>query len=283
MSTLSTVWAISLISLISGLSAQILISEFPDYQVNANPLANQQEKVITSQNNLQKETNLVNPIKPKYLVEFNAVTEDEWLILVNKQPTFKVKDLPSAAIATAKLALIMNAPNFNPEDLIPTTVNGEYLGKYQDVTLFKISKSEVLNPSLNLMQWINNLRIAADVEPFSLVEAQKQMYRLAATDEKIDGIASWYGPYFQGRQTASGEQFEQQDFTAAHPSLPFDTYLKVTNQQNGKSVVVRINDRGPYFGNRNLDLSYAAAIALNSDEVGVVPITATVLVPTSSN
>ncbi|MFN5766194.1 MAG: septal ring lytic transglycosylase RlpA family protein, partial [Pseudanabaena sp.] len=112
----------------------------------------------------------------------------------------------------------------------------------------------------------------------TLVEAQKQIHRLAPTDEQIDGIASWYGPYFQGRQTASGEQFEQQDFTAAHPSLPFDTYLKVTNQQNGKSVVVRINDRGPYFGNRNLDLSHAAAIALNSDEVGVVPITATILV-----
>jgi rare lipoprotein A len=104
------------------------------------------------------------------------------------------------------------------------------------------------------------------------------MHQLTATDQKIDGIASWYGPYFQGRQTASGELFEQDDFTAAHPSLPFDTYLKVTNQKNGQSVVVRINDRGPYFGNRNLDLSHAAAIALNSDEVGVVPITATVLV-----
>ena len=104
---------------------------------------------------------------------------------------------------------------------------------------------------------------------------------MTATNEKINGLASWYGPYFQGRQTASGEQFEQQDFTAAHPSLPFDTYLKVTNEKNGRSVVVRINDRGPYIGNRNLDLSHAAAIALNSDEVGVVPVTATVLVPVS--
>jgi rare lipoprotein A len=104
------------------------------------------------------------------------------------------------------------------------------------------------------------------------------MHRLIDTDEQIRGIASWYGPYFQGRQTASGEIFEQDDFTAAHPSLPFDTYLNVTNQRNGKSVVVRINDRGPYFGDRNLDLSHAAAIALNSDEVGVVPITATILV-----
>ena len=112
----------------------------------------------------------------------------------------------------------------------------------------------------------------------TLAEAQKQMHQLIDTGEQIKGIASWYGPYFQGRQTASGEQFEQEDFTAAHPSLPFDTYLNVTNQRNGKSVIVRINDRGPYFGDRNLDLSHAAAIALNSDEVGVVPITAAVLV-----
>jgi rare lipoprotein A len=171
----------------------------------------------------------------------------------------------------------MNAPDFEPNYFEPMVMNGEYIGKYKNAILFRVPKSEVLNPSLNLTQWINNLRVASGGEPLTLVEAQKQMYQLAITNEEINGIASWYGPYFQGRQTASGEQFEQQDFTAAHKTLPFNTYLKVTNQENGKSVVVRINDRGPYFGDRNLDLSHAAAIALNSDEVGLVPITATIL------
>lgn len=219
----------------------------------------------------------------KYVVEVRSEFDDKWMITVNRQPTFRVEDLPQAVIAVAKLAIIMNAPDFDPNQLQPTVIGEQYIGKYKNLSLFSISKPDVLNPSLNLTQWINNLRVSAGAEPLTLAEAQKQMYQLAYTDEQIDGLASWYGPYFQGRQTASGENFEQQDFTAAHPSLPFDTYLKVTNQHNGKSVVVRINDRGPYFGDRNLDLSHAAAIALNSDEAGVVPITATILVGSQSN
>lgn len=78
------------------------------------------------------------------------------------------------------------------------------------------------------------------------------------------GVASWYGPGFQGRRTASGEKYNMYDLTAAHPSLPFGTRLMVRNTNSGKSVVVRVNDRGPYKKSRILDLSYAAA-----REVGV--------------
>jgi rare lipoprotein A len=217
-------------------------------------------------------------VHTRYAIALQIYSSTEWLILVNRQPTFVVKDLANAAIAATKLAAIMNAPDFEPKYLQPIEQGDTYVGKYKDQILFTVPKAGVVNPSLKLIQWINNLRVAAGVEPLTLVEAQKQMHQLAATGDRIDGLASWYGPYFQGRQTASGEKFEQQDFTAAHPSLPFNTYLKVTNLQNGRSVVVRINDRGPYFGDRNLDLSHAAAIALNSDEAGVVPISATVLV-----
>lgn len=73
------------------------------------------------------------------------------------------------------------------------------------------------------------------------------------------GKASWYGPGFHGRSTASGERFNQSNMTAAHKYLPFGTRLRVTNKRNGKSVVVRINDRGPYVGGRLLDLSKGAA------------------------
>lgn len=76
---------------------------------------------------------------------------------------------------------------------------------------------------------------------------------------KQSGRASWYGGKFHGRKTASGEPFNMHSMTAAHPSLPFNTYLKVTNKNNGKSVVVKVNDRGPFHGNRVLDLSYGAA------------------------
>ncbi|PZO41705.1 MAG: hypothetical protein DCF19_09100 [Pseudanabaena frigida] len=276
MSTLSTLWAISLSSLISSASSPILLSEIVNQSNNYDlQLIYQKNTVVGNDSSISK--------KRRYEIEFHANSAKEWMITVNRQPTFWVKDLPDAAIATTKLAMIMSAQDFDFNLIEPIVINGEYIGKYKNVVLFKIPKSEVVNPSLNLTQWINNLRVASGAEPLTLVEAQKRMYQLAVTSEQIDGVASWYGPYFQGRQTASGEQFEQQDFTAAHPSLPFDTYLKVTNQQNGRSVVVRINDRGPYVGDRNLDLSHAAAIALNSDEVGVVPITATVLVPSGAN
>jgi rare lipoprotein A len=73
------------------------------------------------------------------------------------------------------------------------------------------------------------------------------------------GIASWYGRKFQGQKTASGEPYDMFKMTAAHKTLPIPSYAKVTNLANGKSVVVRINDRGPFHSNRIIDLSYAAA------------------------
>lgn len=136
--------------------------------------------------------------------------------------------------------------------------------------------------------WANNLLLALGQAPMTLVEAQTQLYGLAYTGEVMDGLASWYGPYFHGRITATGETFDQTELTAAHPSLPFDTYLEVINLDNDQSVIVRINDRGPYVGERSLDLSHQAAQCINSERTGVVNYEAHVLAalpqrpPTSS-
>jgi rare lipoprotein A len=73
------------------------------------------------------------------------------------------------------------------------------------------------------------------------------------------GSASWYGKQFHGKKTANGEIYDMNALTAAHPKLPFNTKVKVTNKQNGKSVTVRINDRGPFAKDRIIDLSFAAA------------------------
>ena len=86
------------------------------------------------------------------------------------------------------------------------------------------------------------------------------------------GKASWYGKQFLGRKTASGERFNTQELTAAHLSLPFGTKLLVRNERNGKEVVVRVNDRGPYIKTRIIDLSQAAARALGIDGIGKVVI-----------
>ena len=85
--------------------------------------------------------------------------------------------------------------------------------------------------------------------------------------------ASWYGPRFHGKLTANGEIYNQMALTAAHKSLPFGTVLKVTNIRNGKSVIVRINDRGPYIDGRDLDLSKGTAQALGMISQGVIKVT----------
>jgi rare lipoprotein A len=82
------------------------------------------------------------------------------------------------------------------------------------------------------------------------------------------GIASWYGRKFHGRRTSSGEPYDMYAMTAAHTSLPLPTYARVTNLRNNKSVVVKINDRGPFHENRIIDLSYAAASKLGIAEQG---------------
>ena len=94
---------------------------------------------------------------------------------------------------------------------------------------------------------------------------------------KIEGEASYYGPGFDGKQTASGEIFDQDDYTFAHKTLPFGTKLKVVRKDNGESVEVRVNDRGPYVGDRILDLSAAAGKQIGLDKVGHATVTATVI------
>jgi rare lipoprotein A len=92
-----------------------------------------------------------------------------------------------------------------------------------------------------------------------------------------EGMASWYGREQQGHLTANGERFDMYALTAAHKTLHMNTRVRVTNRANGRSVIVRINDRGPYSHTRIIDLSYAAAKALGMIERGVVPVLIEVL------
>ena len=82
-------------------------------------------------------------------------------------------------------------------------------------------------------------------------------------------LASWYGPGFHGRTTANGERYDQWGLTTAHKSLPFGTRVRVTNPRTGQSVVVRVNDRGPFIGAREYDLSRGAADAVGLTASGV--------------
>ena len=93
------------------------------------------------------------------------------------------------------------------------------------------------------------------------------------------GMASWYGSYFQGKDTASGEPYNMYDLTAAHPTLPLGTMVKVTNIRNGRSIIVKVNDRGPVVPGRIIDLSYSAARALNFRNNGLAHVRLDVVHP----
>lgn len=98
-------------------------------------------------------------------------------------------------------------------------------------------------------------------------------------DQTIVGKASWYGRPFHGRTTANGERYNMHLMTAAHKTLPFNSIVKVTNLVNGKTALVRINDRGPYIAGRNIDLSFAAAQELDMVKYGVAPVKLEIIMP----
>ncbi|SDY39658.1 septal ring lytic transglycosylase RlpA family protein [Nitrosomonas sp. Nm33] len=99
------------------------------------------------------------------------------------------------------------------------------------------------------------------------------------TPYTAQGIASWYGRRYHGKQTASGEVYDMFAMTAAHPTLPIPSYVRVTNLKNGKSIVVRINDRGPFLANRVVDLSYTAAYKLDVLTKGSAPVKVEAIIP----
>ncbi len=112
-----------------------------------------------------------------------------------------------------------------------------------------------------------------DDEDSSIINRLSSVASQAVKKFSQTGMASWYGRQFHGRKTANGDQFDMYALTAAHRSLPLNCYIRVTNQSNGKSVVVKVNDRGPFHGNRVLDLSYAAASQLGITQKGVGNVT----------
>ncbi|MEL6321362.1 MAG: septal ring lytic transglycosylase RlpA family protein [Cyanobacteria bacterium J06626_14] len=185
------------------------------------------------------------------------------------------------AINFAEAIKALLKPDYFRPDELEVRPNGDvYLIATQDLIIMQVTADSVptgYNPALTAIAWTNNLRVALGAKPLSMGESQAQIQALEANGQEVNGIASWYGPYFHGRLTASGERFDQNELTAAHPTLPFDTYLNVTNLKNGRTVVVRINDRGPYIGRRSLDLSRRAAQCLGSEHIGVVPYSATLL------
>ncbi len=110
-----------------------------------------------------------------------------------------------------------------------------------------------------------------------VVRGVKYYPAVVSVGDRFDGTASWYGPKFHGKFTSNGERYNMYDMTAAHKTLPMNTIVKVTNRRNGKTTVVRVNDRGPFVASRIIDLSKSAATKIGMIGTGTAPVTLEIL------
>lgn len=195
----------------------------------------------------------------------------------------QVQDRTLARDLAQQIGHTLMESHWQGDQIFPSLVENQPAARIGNRVLFTItpalSAQVGQNNELLASEWVNQLRVMLGAKPLSFVNSQVIMHGLETTGEFMEGDASWYGTFFHGRQTATGEIYDKWLFTAAHQTLPLDSYLKVINQANGKSLVVRINDRGPYVGDRFLDLSHGAAAYLGTEEKGVVHLRAEVMRP----
>jgi rare lipoprotein A len=197
--------------------------------------------------------------------------------------------------ATAAAALInqLNRDGIDANEIIPAWKNGNYVIKLGDRAMLKFDQQAVFPESLqnqtqDVLESANLLRrLLGGANPvLEVVNAPKTTFAARSSSTPalnsrivgvMSGMASWYGPGFDGNYSASGEIFNASELTAAHPSLPFGTLVRVVNMDNNQSVVVRINDRGPYAHGRVIDISTAAASVIGLISSGVAPVRLEVL------
>ncbi|OIP75615.1 MAG: hypothetical protein AUK48_07175 [Oscillatoriales cyanobacterium CG2_30_44_21] len=199
------------------------------------------------------------------------------------------------ATATAALINQLSRDGLDAGKIIPAWRNGNYVIKFGDRATLKFDQQVLFSDSLknetrDVLDSANLLRrLLGGANPVSdVLDAPKPqvfaepvpVFSNSLNDRVVgvmSGMASWYGPGFDGNYSASGEIFNANDMTAAHPSLPFGTVVRVMNMDNGQSVVVRINDRGPYAHDRIIDISTAAANVIGLISSGVAPVRLEVL------
>ncbi|PZO40851.1 MAG: septal ring lytic transglycosylase RlpA family protein [Pseudanabaena frigida] len=197
------------------------------------------------------------------------------------------------ATATAAMINQLNRDGLDAKTIVPIWKNGNYAIEFGDRATLKFDSQAIFpqtqqNQFQDILESANLLRrLLGGASPVTeVVNAPKSQVAAnsafsPALNNRIvgvmSGMASWYGPGFDGSYSASGEIFNANDMTAAHPSLPFGTLVRVVNMDNNQSVVVRINDRGPYAYGRVIDISTAAANVIGLISSGVAPVRLEVL------
>ena len=158
-----------------------------------------------------------------------------------------------------------------------TTLAGSTKNLAEDAIQAANRLRRLLGNALPLGEIANQPAVTSEVVQAGVIARTTDVPKISKTspsgaNKQVRGAASWYGPGFHGRLTANGERFNQEALTAAHRTLRFGTRVRVTNLHNGRSVVVRINDRGPFIDGRVIDLSKAAARAIGMLNSGVAPV-----------
>lgn len=157
-------------------------------------------------------------------------------------------------------------------------LNGEELVSLGSSVILSDTTGDLAEDALQVANRLR--RLLGDAPPLTEIEGRpraSEQFSVGSVISRLSGMASWYGPGFNGRRSASGEVFNQNALTAAHRTLPFGTMVRVTNANTGQSVVVRINDRGPHARGRVIDLSAGAARVIGVMRAGVAPVRLEVL------
>jgi rare lipoprotein A len=203
-------------------------------------------------------------------------------VTVNDQNviTIKANEEINPLIKTKEIAQnlneLLNDKKLRADKILPALRNGRYIARIDDKSIFsiddKIAKSMRKDPAQLTMKWVNNLRLALGGNQVGYRVSRS--LSVGSSNYTQIGYSSWYGSAFHGRRTASGESYDMNKYTAAHRTLPLGTPILVTNLSNGRSVMVKVNDRGPYADthNRIIDLSQAAFNSISPLGAGVARI-----------
>lgn len=223
---------------------------------------------------------------------FTFLAPEGWVASPNAAGTIDASgnlDANDPAVRATALASVINQYDGNGGDASAISVRWDedtdvYLVEAGSTLILTMDNTVILPKTTgasaeDALQATNLLRRQlGESESLARVEGlPERPLAVATVQSTFSGMASWYGPGFHGRTSASGERFNQHAMTAAHRTLPFGTMVEVTNLNNGTTTIVRINDRGPYSHGRVIDLSAAAASAIGMMGSGVAPVSVNVL------
>ena len=274
------------------LAATLFVRDIPILTfLGSTPTNNRESKVGRTENRGTEESDLsangASENSREQLVEGISSGDPVWRAA---SVAARINQLSREAIDANSIAVVWNGENkssgrtpIRDRESYVIQVNGEKLVEIDANTRLPDTTNNLAEDALQITNRLR--RLMGNAPPLRDIagrpERAPKPIRIALTTRpilsRLTGVASWYGPGFHGNRSANGEIYNQNAFTAAHRNLPFGTQVRVTNLNNGLSVIVRINDRGPYVRGRIIDLSAAAARTLGMMQTGVAPVSLEVL------